>query len=117
MCGLGRHGNGSLFVSKDFDLNPDAITFGKAIGGGVYPISGAILKSGRSQLCQAGCTVMQSHTYAGSSVRALMTATEVLREIPDWLPSVQKLGQEMAHIFGYLAKVSCGAVSSLERER
>ncbi|KAG7350635.1 pyridoxal phosphate-dependent transferase [Nitzschia inconspicua] len=108
MCGLGRHGNGSLFVSKDYELNPDAITFGKAIGGGVYPISGAILKSGRRQLCQAGCTVMQSHTYAGSSVRALMTATEVLREIPNWLPSVQKLGQEMAHIFGYLAKISDG---------
>jgi adenosylmethionine-8-amino-7-oxononanoate aminotransferase len=108
MCGLGRHGNGSLFVSKDLDLNPDAITFGKSIGGGVYPISGAILKSGRSQLCQAGCTVMQSHTYAGSSVRALMTATEVLREITNWLPSVQKLGQEMTHIFAYLAKISDG---------
>jgi adenosylmethionine-8-amino-7-oxononanoate aminotransferase len=110
MCGLGRHGNGSLFVSKDWDLDPDAITFGKAIGGGVYPLSGAILKTGRSNLCQAGCTVMQSHTYAGSSVRALMTATEVLNELPNWLPSVSKLGQEMAHIFGYLAKISDGLV-------
>ncbi|KAL3916525.1 MAG: hypothetical protein SGILL_005139, partial [Bacillariaceae sp.] len=108
MCGLGRHGNGSMFVSKDWDLDPDAITFGKAIGGGVYPISGAILKTGRHNLCQAGCTVMQSHTYAGSSVRALMTATEVLRELPNWLPSITKLGQEMTHIFGYLAKISDG---------
>jgi adenosylmethionine-8-amino-7-oxononanoate aminotransferase len=112
MCGLGRHGNGSLFVSKDWDLDPDAITFGKAMGGGVYPISGAILKSGRKKLCDAGCTVMQSHTYAGSSVRALMTATEVLKEIPNWLPSVTKLGQEMAHIFGYLAKISDGMIIS-----
>mmetsp|Transcript_9735 Transcript_9735/g.17149 ORF Transcript_9735/g.17149 Transcript_9735/m.17149 type:complete len:510 (+) Transcript_9735:401-1930(+) len=108
MCGLGRHGNGSLFVSKDWGLDPDAVTFGKAIGGGVYPISGAILKRGRNKLCQAGCSVMQSHTYAGSSVRALMTATEVLREIPNWLPSVHKLGQEMAHIFSYLSKISDG---------
>jgi adenosylmethionine-8-amino-7-oxononanoate aminotransferase len=112
MCGLGRHGNGSLFVSKDWDLDPDAVTFGKAIGGGVYPISGAILKHGRKKLCQAGCSVMQSHTYAGSSVRALMTATEVLRELPEWLPSVNKLGQEMAHIFGYLSKISEGMLIS-----
>jgi adenosylmethionine-8-amino-7-oxononanoate aminotransferase len=110
MCGLGRHGNGSLFVSKDYDLDPDAITFGKAIGGGVYPISGAILKSGRNKLCEAGCSVMQSHTYAGSSVRALMTATEVLKEIPNWLPSVTKLGQEMACIFAYLTKISNGMI-------
>jgi adenosylmethionine-8-amino-7-oxononanoate aminotransferase len=108
MCGLGRHGQGSLFASTDLDLDPDAITFGKAIGGGVYPISGAILKKGREKLCEAGCSVMQSHTYAGASVRALMTATEVLREVPNWLPSIQKLGEEMAYIFGYLAKISDG---------
>ena len=35
MCGLGRHGKGSLFASRDLELDPDAITFGKAIGGGV----------------------------------------------------------------------------------
>lgn len=110
MCGLGRHGNGSIFISKDWDLDPDAVTFGKAIGGGVYPFAGAILKKGRDTLCQNGCSVMQSHTYAGSSVRALMTATEVLTEIPGWLPSVQKLGEEMAHIFSYLAKISDGMI-------
>jgi adenosylmethionine-8-amino-7-oxononanoate aminotransferase len=108
MCGLGRHGQGSIFVSTVLDLDPDAITFGKAIGGGVYPIAGAILKRGRDTLCKNGCSVMQSHTYAGSSVRALMTATEVLREIPNWLPSISKLGEELAYIFGYLAKISDG---------
>ena len=108
MCGLGRHGQGSLFISKDWGLDPDAITFGKAMGGGVYPISGAILKRGRNVLCENGCTVMQSHTYAGSSVRALMTATEVLKEIPKWLQSVTKLGQEMGHIFKYISRISDG---------
>jgi adenosylmethionine-8-amino-7-oxononanoate aminotransferase len=110
MCGLGRHGQGSVFASKDLDLDPDAITFGKAIGGGVYPIAGAILKRGRTTLCKNGCSVMQSHTYAGSSVRALMTATEVLREVTNWLPSIAKLGQELAHIFGYLSKISEGMI-------
>jgi adenosylmethionine-8-amino-7-oxononanoate aminotransferase len=108
MCGLGRHGLGTLFVSEAWDLNPDAVTFGKAIGGGVFPISGAILKQGRELLQANKCSVMQSHTFAGSSTRALMTATEVLKEIPTWLPSVTKLGEEMDHIFRYLTKISKG---------
>jgi len=110
MCGLGRHGLGTIFVSKALDLDPDAVTFGKAIGGGVYPIAGAILKQGRDKLCQAGCSVMQSHTYAGSSVRALMTATEVLKEMPKWLAHITKLGEEMGHICGFLSKVSEGMI-------
>ena len=110
MCGLGRHGKGTLFVSQAWDLDPDAVTFGKAIGGGVYPLSGAILKEGRSLLATNGRTVMQSHTYAGSSVRALMTATAVLQEIPRWLPVITKLGEEMEHIFTYLSKFSDGLI-------
>ena len=42
MCGLGRHGQGpGLFLSdhRNWDLRPDAVTFGKAIGGGIYPMS------------------------------------------------------------------------------
>ena len=38
MCGLGRHGKGTLFLSEAWDLNPDAVTFGKAIGGGELAI-------------------------------------------------------------------------------
>lgn len=110
MCGLGRHGQGTLFVSKALDLDPDAVTFGKAIGGGVYPIAGAILKQGRDKLCQAGCTVMQSHTYAGSSVRALMTATEVLKEMPNWFENITKLGQEMSQMCGLISRASEGMI-------
>lgn len=44
MCGLGRHGQGTLFLSDAWDLDPDAVTFGKAIGGGVFPLSGAVIK-------------------------------------------------------------------------
>jgi adenosylmethionine-8-amino-7-oxononanoate aminotransferase len=108
MCGLGRHGKGTLFVSEALDLDPDVITFGKAIGGGVFPFAGAILRNGRDALCSVGRTVMQSHTYAGASIRALMTATEVLKEIPVWLPSIQQNGQEMSYIFRYLGMISDG---------
>lgn len=44
MCGLGRHGQGTLFLSEAWDVDPDAVTFGKAIGGGCYPLSGAVVK-------------------------------------------------------------------------
>lgn len=110
MCGLGRHGHGTLFVSEAWELDPDAITFGKAIGGGVFPLSGAILKQGRDLLRANKASVMQSHTYAGSSTRALMTATAVLNELPTWLPSIAKLGEEMEHIFRYITKIADGMV-------
>jgi adenosylmethionine-8-amino-7-oxononanoate aminotransferase len=108
MCGLGRHGHGTLFVSKAWDLNPDAVTFGKAIGCGVYPLAGAILKRGKSVLQDNKCTAMQSHTYAGSSTRALMTATAVLNELPKWFDTIAELGEEMRGIFDQLAKRSDG---------
>lgn len=108
MCGLGRHGKGRLFLSDAWDLEPDAIVFGKAIGGGVYPIAGAVLKQGKTLLASHGQSVMQSHTYAGSSTRALLTATAVLEEIPHWLPAITKLGGEVERIFTSLATVSQG---------
>ena len=112
MCGLGRHGKGTLFISEAWSLDPDAVTFGKAIGGGVYPLSGAIIKKGRDILQTNKCSVMQSHTYAGSSTRSLMTATEVLKEMKNWFPIIAKNGQEMAHIFSYLASISEGMITA-----
>jgi adenosylmethionine-8-amino-7-oxononanoate aminotransferase len=108
MCGLGRHGKGTLFLSEAWDLDPDAITFGKAIATGVFQLSGAVVKSGQEILKAKKCTVMQSHTYAGSSTRALMAATEVLKEFVTWLPNVAHLGDEMAIIMGSLTKISNG---------
>jgi len=110
MCGLGRHGHETLFVSQAWELDPDCVTFGKAIGAGVYPISGAITKHGRMLFGQHGASVMQSHTYSGSSARALMAATQVLKELPMWFPSTCKLGLEMEYIFRYLTKISNGLV-------
>jgi len=79
MCGLSRHGQGSCFVTEAWELDVDAVTFGKAIGAGVFPISGCLIRRGAKTLGLVGKTVMQSHTYSGSSIRSLMTATEVLK--------------------------------------
>jgi adenosylmethionine-8-amino-7-oxononanoate aminotransferase len=110
MCGLGRHGHGTFFASEAWDLNPDAITFGKAIAGGCFQLSGAVLKTGRDLLASKGKSVMQSHTYAGSSTRALMTATEVLKELPKWYPTISQLGVELGNVLQGVEDVSDGMI-------
>jgi adenosylmethionine-8-amino-7-oxononanoate aminotransferase len=58
MCGLGRHGqsrrNGdtspTLFLSEAWALPVDAVTFGKAICAGAYPMSGVICRRGAKQV-------------------------------------------------------------------
>jgi len=71
-------------------------------------MSGAILKSGRNLLNAKKCSVLQSHTYAGSSTRALMAGTAVLNEFVRYLPNVALLGKEMGIIMSYLSKISEG---------
>jgi 4-aminobutyrate aminotransferase-like enzyme len=46
MCGLGRHGKGTIFVSEALGLDVDAVTFGKAVAAGLYPLSGAVMRRG-----------------------------------------------------------------------
>eukprot|EP00729_Bicosta_minor_P018341 gene18341-35533_t len=74
MCGLGRHGQGgSLFLSKAWNLDVDAVTFGKATGGGIYPLSGVIIRRGRGSfdVVKSAKTdsrkLIQMHTYASAS--------------------------------------------------
>ena len=75
-------------------------------------MSGAIIKKGHNILQANKCSVMQSHTYTGSSTRAMMTATAVLKEMPKWFEIISKNGEEMTHIFSYLAKVSGGMITA-----
>lgn len=111
MCGLGRHGQGTMFVSEAWRLDVDAVTFGKAVAAGAYPLSGAILRSGSSELGAVGRTVMQSHTYSGGIVRALMAATEVLRALPALMPSVGVKGQLLETVMRNFADASEGLFS------
>ena len=95
MCGLGRHGQEprgatGCFLTECWDLSPDAITFGKSIGGGAgHLLSGAILLKGASQLAQSSRTALQSHTYAGSSSRALCNAAALLNRLEDLRTNVR----------------------------
>jgi len=110
MCGLGRHGKGSCFLSKDWGLDPDAVTFGKSVATGVYPLAGAIIKAGTAELNKSGKNVMHMHTYAGSSQRALMVGAEVLRKLPSQIAAVQKIGAVMEESLRRLESESNGFV-------
>lgn len=107
MCGLARHGEGGgkCFLSDAWGLQPDCLTFGKAVATGMFPLAGgslrrvapldrsanappafrftrcagAIITRGAAALGADGRSVAQSHTYAASSPRALMAATLVSR--------------------------------------
>lgn len=98
MCGLGRHGQGTLFLSEAWGLDVDAVTFGKAVAAGAYPMSGAILRRGATALGATGRTVMQSHTYSGGNVRALLTATSLLQMLPTMYCDVEMKGRQLESV-------------------
>uniref|UniRef100_A0A7S4RHR7 Uncharacterized protein n=1 Tax=Alexandrium monilatum TaxID=311494 RepID=A0A7S4RHR7_9DINO len=100
MCGLGRHGQGTLFLSRAWKLDPDAVTFGKAVAGGAFPLAGIAVQRGAEALNRAGVKLAQSHTYAGSSALALLTAREVLRELPAWFQHAADMGRVVEEVLG-----------------
>ena len=54
----------------------------------------------------ASRTAFQSHTYAGSSARALANGAALLNELDSWRPSVRAIEAEIAPIIAELNKVS-----------
>ena len=117
MCGLGRHGaepaagGTGCFLSECWDLKPDVITFGKAIGGGFgHLLSGAVLLDGASNFQDSSRTAFQSHTYAGSSTRALSNGAALLDAIPSWRPSVRAIGDTISPIIEQLNEDAAGSI-------
>lgn len=116
MCGLGRHGQDprgatGCFLTECWDLRPDAVTFGKSIGGGAgHLLSGAILLTGASQLAQSSRTALQSHTYAGSSARALCNGAALLNRLTSLRSNVQAVEKAVKPTLDKLRKDSGGRV-------
>ena len=120
MCGLGRHGHSTAFLSNAWNIPSDAVTFGKSIAAGVEPLAGAVLRHGANELGNARKTVMQSHTYAGSCSRALITGSAVLSSLRPgkvngdvgWMERVTDVGQRVLRdsVFQDLVDASCGAL-------
>lgn len=117
MCGIGRHGQEpaegtGCFLAECWGLDVDAITFGKAIGGGAgHLLSGAVLVKKVNQLAETkNGTALQSHTYAGSSARALLNGAGLLNALPSWRPQVQQIGTTLGPILSELQEKSNGAM-------
>ena len=116
MCGLGRHGQDprgatGCFLTECWDLRPDAVTFGKSIGGGAgHLLSGAILLTGASQLAQSSRTALQSHTYAGSSARALCNGAALLNRLTSLRSNVQAVERAVKPTLDKLRQDSGGRV-------
>ncbi len=116
MCGLGLHGQDprgatGCFLTECWDLRPDAITFGKSIGGGAgHLLSGAILLTGASQLAQSSRTALQSHTYAGSSARALCNGAALLNRLTSLRDNVQAVERAVKPTLDRLRQDSGGRV-------
>lgn len=75
MCGMGRHGQGTMFLSKALKLETDAIVFGKAVACGAFPLAGVAI-------APPHCIerrVVQCHTYAGASTMAIVSAARAIR--------------------------------------
>ena len=116
MCGLGRHGQDprgatGCFLTECWDLRPDVITFGKSVGGGAgHLLSGAILLKGASALAAASRTAYQSHTYAGSSVRALCNAASLLDRLESLRADVRRVEAAVKPALDALREESGGRV-------
>mmetsp|Transcript_4965 Transcript_4965/g.6418 ORF Transcript_4965/g.6418 Transcript_4965/m.6418 type:complete len:481 (+) Transcript_4965:50-1492(+) len=115
MCGLGRHGKGGMFASSTEESGisnlVDAVTFGKAIAGGCGDLlSGVAVKQGAELLQSSQRSVLQSHTYAGASTRALSIACEVLNELPSMTNYVKKGEEIVLKAMNKLEKESNGTI-------
>lgn len=63
-------------------------------------MSGIAFRRGRSALCETGSKIVQCHTYAGASALALLTAKEVIDELPKWFAHASRMGDVVHEILG-----------------
>ncbi len=73
--GLG--GCGRIWAYENFGIVPDIVCAGKGLGGGVYPISAAIMKESIWKSYTDGQFVAHESTYAGSDIGCVV-ASKVL---------------------------------------
>ncbi|MDI1260414.1 ornithine--oxo-acid transaminase [Aquabacterium sp.] len=87
-CGLSR--TGRLFCFQHEDLDPDLLILGKALGGGVYPVSAVV---GRAEVLGVLRPGDHGSTFGGNAIAAAvsMAALKLLSE-PEFIARVDRLG-------------------------
>ena len=86
MCGLGRHGGDAPLLATAWDLRPDAVVVGKALGGGLFPLAAALVREGAVE-CEAP---LQRHTSSDASAVALSAGVASLRHVAALAPNVRR---------------------------
>ena len=86
MCGMSRHGRGTVFLTRAWNIDVDAVVFGKGISDGSMPLAGAAVRM------ESG-PVAESHTYSGASGPSLVCASEMLNVVPSLQPHIQRVEQ------------------------
>ena len=105
MCGLGRHGQGRMFLVDALDIPVDGLLFGKSIAGGIFPLSGAIIAKGHKLFENQGWGPHQSHTYShGAHAMSLLTATTLLQQLPQYYPLITQSSEIIEKYLKQLTK-------------
>ncbi|MDE2594727.1 MAG: ornithine--oxo-acid transaminase [Burkholderiales bacterium] len=101
-CGLAR--SGRLFCYQHDNLTPDLVILGKALGGGVYPVSAVV---GRGDVIGVFRPGDHGSTFGGNAIAAAvsMTALQLLSD-PKLIERADRLGQ---WALAYLRKHLAGA--------
>ncbi len=101
-CGLAR--SGRLFCYEHDKLKPDLVILGKALGGGVYPVSAVV---GRGDVIGVFRPGDHGSTFGGNAIAAAvsMTALKLLSD-PKLIDRAHRLGQ---WALAYLRKNLAGA--------
>lgn len=101
-CGLSR--TGRLFCFEHDGLHPDLVVLGKALGGGVYPVSVVV---GRGDVIEVFKPGDHGSTFGGNAIAAAvsMTALQLLSD-PALIERVDRLGN---WALAYLRKHLAGA--------
>jgi acetylornithine/succinyldiaminopimelate/putrescine aminotransferase len=101
-CGMGRAG--SMFAFEQFDIVPDVLTLGKALGGGM-PIGALVAAQQHLQLFTHAPMLGHITTFGGHPmVCAAAAATiEVLKSEIEWATLEQRAAAFAAHIAAHPA--------------
>ncbi|MBA4111366.1 MAG: ornithine--oxo-acid transaminase [Leptothrix sp. (in: Bacteria)] len=87
-CGLSR--TGRLFCFQHDDLDPDVLILGKALGGGVYPVSAVV---GSAEVLGVLRPGDHGSTFGGNAIAAAVSRTALtLLSEPEFIDRVARLG-------------------------
>ncbi|MFJ3693629.1 aminotransferase class III-fold pyridoxal phosphate-dependent enzyme [Streptomyces sp. NPDC090052] len=98
--GLGSCGGGVVWQYQQHDVVPDVLTTGKGLGGGLYPISAAVMAEPVWASYTQGQLVPHESTYAGTDIGCIIASAVLdLTTDPGFLDRVDQVAQRFTDGF------------------